>query len=338
MPEIREQVPLAPHTTLGIGGPAEHFAVAKSEAEMSALASEARKRAWPLTILGGGSNALVADEGVKGLVIKNEIGGLGELMDGDDALLLAGAGVEFDRAVAYAAARGWWGLENLSAIPGSAGATPIQNVGAYGVEVAELIERVRILDSESGQARELSAAECRFGYRDSIFKSEEGKNWIVTQVAYRLSARPRPRLEYRDLRERFADSQTPALSDIRAAVIAIRAGKFPDWRELGTAGSFFKNPVIAAKKSEALLCRYPGLPLFPQADGRVKVSLGWILDKACDLRGYRRGWVGLYEKQALVLVQYGGATAAEVLDFAREVAVIVHEATGIAIEMEPARL
>lgn len=336
MLDIREKIRLAPYTTLKVGGEAEYFAVAESGKEMVALAKEARERQWPVTIIGGGSNILVSDEGVFGLVIKNDIGGISEKISGDEVLVSAGAGEDWDSFVAYTIKRGWWGLENLSAIPGKVGATPVQNVGAYGVEVGELIDTVRVLDLHSGVIREMPQLDCGFGYRDSIFKTTVGRSLVILSVTYRLSLTPKPKLYYQDLARRFADAKDtpidPAL--IRQAVIDIRRGKFPDWQLIGTAGSFFKNPVISQEQYESLITKYPELPGYPDKDGGVKVSLGWILDNVCQLKGQREGNVGLYENQALVLVNFGGASASEIKNFSEKIRGEVFNKTQIEIEME----
>ena len=333
--EVKEKVKLAPYTTLGIGGPAEYFSLARSEKEMVELVSDARKVGQSIIVIGGGSNILVDDAGVNGLVIKNEIKGISRDISKDVVLVTAGAGEEWDSLVAYTVREGWWGLENLSAIPGSVGATPIQNVGAYGVEVADVVESVRVLDSRTGEIHILKREDCRFGYRDSIFKSADGRGLIVLFVTFRLSLSPNPKLHYKDLAERFGgNADAPTLSEIREAVIAIRKGKFPDWKVVGTAGSFFKNPVISKDEYERLLLQYPELPGFAEKEGYVKVSLGWILDRVCSLKGYKEGNVGLYDKQALVLVNWGNASAAEVKNFSTKVADQVFDKTKIQIEFE----
>lgn len=332
MPSIKENVTLAPYTTFGIGGPAEHFVAVTSEAELLMVVTEAKGA--EITVLGGGSNVLVNDTGVKGLVIKNEIKGITSVMQGDQVLVTAGAGEDWDKLVSHTVSEGWWGLENLSAIPGSVGATPIQNVGAYGVEVANFIESVRVFDLTTGTFKELSNDKCSFGYRDSFFKTDLGRKMIVTSVTYRLSLIPVPKLHYKDLASRFGDATNVSQAEIRDAVITIRASKFPDWKKIGTAGSFFKNPIISKDQFDLLITRYPDLPGYPEIDGRIKVSLGWILDNVCGLKGKREGNVGLYEKQALVLVNFGGATAEEIKNFAAKIRDEVLQKTQIEIEME----
>jgi UDP-N-acetylmuramate dehydrogenase len=327
-------VPLAPYTTFHVGGAAEYFARVATVAQLRAALAEASAARHAVTILGGGSNVLVADGGVAGCVIKNEITGW-EVLEHDDStvMITVGAGMVWDELVARTVESGWWGLENLSAIPGTVGATPIQNVGAYGVEVAARVVMVDALHQTTGAARQFTAAECAFGYRDSHFKTLSGREWVITAVTFRLDTQGTPQLQYRDLAQRFVD-QTPTQAEVREAVIAIRAAKFPDWHQVGTAGSFFKNPIIPVAQYERLLTRYADLPKYPTADGQVKVPLGWILDNVCALRGVYDGPVGCYEGQALVLVNTGGADAARITTFAAQVAAAVYEKTGLTIEWE----
>lgn len=333
--EIKEKVPLSSLTTLKVGGSAEYFVAAALEVELREAVSWAKERGLSVRVLGGGSNLLISDQGVSGLVIKNEIGGIAYENDGSSSVLVtAGAGVVFDDLIQDNVERGYWGLENLSSIPGSVGATVVQNVGAYGVEVGRLIESVRVYDMSKSVFVDLDAAACRFGYRDSFFKTEIGRQYVIVGVTFRLSLVPQPRLEYRDLAQRFAESEHLLQSEIRQAVISIRSQKFPDWTQVGTAGSFFKNPIVDRQEYERLLIEYSELPGFAEADGRVKLSLGWILDHVCSLRGHHEGHVGLYDKQALVLVNLGGATAQEIENFAQKIAQKVFEKTNITIEWE----
>jgi len=337
-PEVKKDVPLAPYTTFGVGGVAEYFAVASNEEELALLTEYARERDLRVSVLGGGSNLLVSDSGVEGLVIKNEIKGITHKAENEKVLVTAGAGEEWDAFVLRTVETGWWGLENLSAIPGTVGATPIQNVGAYGVEVGNLIEEVKVYVLREQKYITMTKDECRFGYRDSIFKSEAGKDLIVVSVTYSLSTIPTPQIHYKDLAEYFSNHLgIPSQLEIRDAVVLIRSKKFPDWKKFGTAGSFFKNPIISTEHFNELSKQYEGLPGYPAGDGTVKVALGWILDKVCELRGVREGQLGTYENQSLVLVNYGGATASDVSNFAEGVKDKVFKKTKISIEMEPTR-
>lgn len=340
---IRENVPLADYTTFHVGGSAEYFAEVAAVEELRSAARWAREKNVPVTVLGGGSNVFVADAGVEGLVIRNAIKGREVQERGDEIILTVGAGEVFDEVVALAVENGWWGLENLSCIPGSVGAAPIQNIGAYGVEIAERIVSVEVYDRRADCVRALAAAECAFAYRDSLFKHPEGRRYIVIGVTFRLSKTPAPVLQYRDLalwneRREKAAADAPSLAEIRTAVCAIRAQKFPDWNVTGTAGSFFKNPTIPKTHFEKLAGKYPELPGYETENGEVKVHLGWILDRALGLRGFRDGNVGTYEGQALVLVNHGGATAQELEAFARGIAQKVFDATQIEVEWEVTKL
>lgn len=334
---VQEHIPLSGYTTLKVGGPAEYFTEVHGVQELREAAAWARKRSLATHVLGGGSNVLVPDAGVRGLVIRNLITGIEVRTEDDVVYLRAGAGEIFDAVVARACDAGWWGLENLSCIPGSVGATPIQNVGAYGVETAELVHTIDVYDMETDSESTLTPAMCAFGYRDSLFKRKDGKRYVVTHVTYALSTHPSPRLHYRDLaewqRERGTDVE-PTLVEIRTAVCAIRSRKFPDWHVVGTAGSFFKNPFVTASEYAHLSTQYPGLPGHEDGAGMVKISLGWVLDHVLGVRGAREGAVGTYEAQALVLVQHGGASAAEVDAFADGIARRVEDALGISIERE----
>jgi len=226
-------------------------------------------------------------------------------------------------------------MENLSLIPGTVGAAPVQYIGAYGAEAKDTIESVRVIDSATGKSRVLSSAECAFGYRDSLFKGPEGEGLIIVSVTFRLSLLPRPNLSYKDVREYLAARNVPepTLTEIRQAVISIRQSKFPDLSLFGTAGSFWKNPIISAEAFAELKKAYPLIPSYPAGE-RVKVPLAWILDVVCGLKGHARGRVHLFRNQPLVLTVEIGATAAEVDAFAREIEATVRGKTGIIIERE----
>lgn len=333
---IQEREQLAPHTTLKVGGEAEYFAVVHSEAELVEAITWAKEKDVSVTVLGGGSNILVSETGVSGLVIKNCISGFDSVVNDDVVLVTAGAGEVFDEVVAKTVDAGWWGLENLSHIPGSVGATPVQNVGAYGVEIKDLVISVRVYDTETAEFKTLTADACQFGYRDSLFKKPEGKKYIICSVTFSLSMMPQPRLAYRDLAEYFTD-KTPTVSEVREAVILIRSKKFPNWHVVGTAGSFFKNPTVPKDIFDQLAGKYEGLPGFPVGGNMIKIPLAWILDQVLKLKGVRDGVVGTYEGQALVLVNYGDATATDIIQFAQHIVNQVKKETGIEVEWEVTR-
>lgn len=331
--KVERNVLLAQHTTLHVGGVADYFVVVKTEEELVEALQFAQQVAVSSLILGGGSNVLISDAGYRGLVIQNKIDGTIIEAKVDNVRVSVGAGVVLDELVADTVSKGYWGLENLSAIPGTVGATPIQNVGAYGVEVSSLITTVTAIHCETFTVKVFTNAECQFDYRDSFFKSPEGRQWVVMNVTFTLSKKPNAKLTYGALTALSEEANiTPAL--VRAEVVRIRSTKFPDWNVVGTAGSFFKNPIVTKAKFESLQTEYPDIVGYEVAEESVKVSLGWVLDNVCHLRGYCENGLCLYEKQALVLVNMSAADAAAVDAFAQKIAAIVKEKTDIEIERE----
>jgi UDP-N-acetylmuramate dehydrogenase len=279
---------------------------------------------------------LVPDAGIEGLTLKIELRGIKHHDDeGGDIVVSVAAGEPWDVFVEETVRSEWWGIENLSGIPGTVGAAPIQNIGAYGAEVAEVIERVHGIDMRDGSEHTWSREECCFAYRDSFFKSDEGKHFIITRVDVRLSKQPGPRLEYRDVAAYFADHKaTPTIGEVRGAILAIRSRKFPDLATYGTAGSFFKNPIIDREAHERLLKIFPAMPSYPAEGGKVKIPAGWLIEHVAGFRGVRRGDVGSFENQSLVIVNYGSATAREVRDFTEDIRMKVREETGIELAQE----
>lgn len=325
--------PLAPRTTLKVGGEAEYFARVATIEELRSVIEWATSVGVAWRVIGGGSNILVSDAGVSGLVIEVVFCEQSSQLEGDVVLATFGAGLPFDDCVDQTVTNAWWGLENLSHIPGTVGATPIQNVGAYGVEVSDIIESVMVFDVKTMAVTNIPAADCGFGYRTSRFKTTDVGRYIVLSVTFRLHCNAQPQLAYKDLAY-LSEKADVTPREIREAVIAIRATKFPDWTVVGTAGSFFKNPIIPTPQAQELCKQFPDIPVYPLDEQSVKVSLGYILDKVCQLRGYQLENVGLYEQQALVLVVTSGATAQMIDDFAQYVTVKVLGATGIKIERE----
>jgi UDP-N-acetylmuramate dehydrogenase len=329
--EIQKNIPLAQYTTFKIGGPASFFCMVTNEDELLRAVEFSKKEKQHLFILGGGSNILIHDRGFNGIVVKICFEGIE--YDGEN--VSAAAGENWDDLVDETVSKGLYGLENLSAIPGTVGAAPVQNIGAYGAEVGDVITSVRALDTTTMQFVNISKEECKFGYRDSVFKHEKGR-YIITRVNFKLSKTGEVNTSYREVREyvKSHNIENPTPEDIRHAVIEIRWGKLPDWKLWGTAGSFFKNPIVTADHYERLQGEFPGIPGFPEDDGRVKVSLGWILDRVLNVKGLCVGNVCTYEKQALVLVAKPGATSEEVVKLAHELMDQVKEKTGIEIEGE----
>lgn len=284
-------------------------------------------------VLGGGNNILFTKR-FEGTLIKPK--GQNILIKEDDdlgTLIEAEAGVDWDSLVEWCVERGLWGAENLSLIPGTVGAAPVQNIGAYGAEAKDVIERVHFFDVEQRKHLSLSNAECCFAYRDSIFKRELKGRAIITSVEMRLKKNAQPNLGYGDLAREVEARGGATLQNIRAAVCAIRESKLPDTSVLGNAGSFFKNPIVDTNIGEALRVQYENMPLYPVSDEKCKLAAGWLIDKA-GLKGYRQGNVGVHERQALVLVNFGGATGAEVIALSDKVRECVTEKFGISIEPE----
>ena len=343
---IRDGVPLAPFTTLELGGPARHFADAADEAALVEALRWADDRELPVALLGGGSNVVVSDAGFDGLVVRIATRGLLFETSGGDATVTAAAGEPWDALVAEAVGRGLGGLECLSGIPGLVGATPIQNVGAYGQEVAETIRSVRVLERSSWQTRSLSPEACGFGYRDSNFKREPTR-FVVLAVTFGLRPGAAPVLRYRELAESLAGTSEapPTLAEARATVLALRAKKSmlvtagdPNRRSVG---SFFTNPVVEAAEAEAVAARAGDdgatMPRWPAADGRgrVKLSAGWLIERAGIAKGLRRGPVGVSSAHALALVHQGGGTTAALLALAREIRDTVRVRFGVTLVPEP---
>jgi UDP-N-acetylmuramate dehydrogenase len=341
--ELQEHVALGPRTTMGVGGPARYFVEAQSEADVVAALGWAGSRGVPVRVLGGGSNLVVADAGFDGLVIAVALRGIQVSRESGDAVLTAAAGEPWDGVVEHAVARGLSGLEGLSGIPGCAGATPIQNVGAYGQEVAETISSVRVIDRALAKALDFSAQECRFAYRDSFFKSEVPERYVVTSVRFALSAGPPATPKYPDLKrelERCALS-APTLAELRACVLAVRGAKsmLLDESDVNgrSCGSFFLNPIVGADLAERVRSAAGdvAVPTYPQPDGRVKLAAGWLIEQSGFGKGLRDGSVGLSTKHALAIVAHAGASASDVRRLARRIQDGVRARFGVELTPEP---
>jgi UDP-N-acetylmuramate dehydrogenase len=333
MLEIKENIELSKFTTFRIGGQAKYFVIIKSEEDLREALAFAKTRKLPVFVLGGGSNLLVSDSGFAGLVVKNEIRGIKFVdKDQDRVMLEVGAGEVWDEVVALAVTRNLSGLENLSGIPGTVGGAAVQNAGAYGSELKDCAVTVEGLNLVNGKIFKLERDECEYSYRSSIFK--KNKKLVITRVKLELSKKPNLNIEYASLKSRLDDAGEITLQKIRDTVLQIRSEKLPDWHKVGTAGSFFKNPIIFQSKYESLKKDFPDMPSFPESKGQVKVPLAWILDHVCSLKGYKTENVGQYEKQPIVLVNFGNAKAKDVLDFSAYVKKIVKEKIGIDIDEE----
>lgn len=324
-------------STFKTGGTARYFCVAESSEDLKEATSFAKEKALPYFILGGGSNILFADSGYSGVVIRPDLRGIHfDYIEDGYVRVTASAGEGWDKLVKLTVDKGLYGLENLSSIPGTVGASPVQNIGAYGVEVEELIEAVEVYDVRDGKKKIFTNEECEFSYRSSLFKSKAGENLIVLRVVFQLRNIGTPYVEYKDLKEFFTKRKIvqPTLASVREAVMEIRSRKFPDLELVGTAGSFFKNPIISKAEAQTLAKKYPGIPGYPVDEDQVKMSAAWLIDNVAKKRGARRGNVGAYDRQALVFVNHGNARSIDVLEFAEEVWEVVYGATGIKLEAE----
>ena len=338
--DIQHNISLKPYNTFGVEAKAKAFAEIRDRKDMRMLFQSASILPVPadksnFLILGGGSNVLFTGD-YDGLVAKMAIKGI-EItgQDEDHVWVQAGAGEDWDGFVEYCLEKGFGGLENLSGIPGSVGAAPIQNIGAYGTELKETFDSLTAYDLETGEEVNFSKAACRFGYRDSIFKHGLKGKVIILSVTFRLEKKPVFNLSYRSLKEKLAGvpEDSLALRVVREAVIAIRSSKLPDPEELGNAGSFFKNPQVSEDRLKDFLDQYPEMPYFPVEGGEFKIAAGWLIEQ-CGWKGHREGDAGVHDMQALVLVNHGSATGKQILALAMKVRDSVNKKFGIQLEPE----
>jgi len=341
---IQENVRLAPLTTFQVGGPARYFVEATTTEEIQQAVQLAHSRNLPLFILGGGSNLVVSDNGWPGLALKVAVHGVEESTEDGRAVFEVGAGEDWDPLVARAVSSDCSGIECLSGIPGSVGGTPIQNVGAYGQEVAETITAVLALDLNDGQFHKLCAEACGFSYRASIFNTTARGRYIIARVTYVLTVGGEPTLKYADLKKYFAGQERgPSLVQVREAVRQIRAGKgmliTPGDEDCRSAGSFFKNPVLSAEQYADLVERATSrqleVPSYLGPDAQRKIPAAWLVEHAGFSKGYRNGPVGISRKHALAIVNRGGARAADIVSFQEQIQRRVADTWGIRLEPEP---
>lgn len=345
---VESNVPLQPYNSFGIVARAQHLARIAAEADVLALQADAQWREAPKFVLGGGSNIVLTGD-VKPLVLKVEIMGRRLVEETPRAWIVeAGAGENWHETVRWTVENGFHGLENLAMIPGTVGGSPVQNIGAYGVELQDRFDSLDAIDLETGRTFTLDAAQCAFGYRDSVFKhAASGANdfglagrALITRVRFRLPKPWKPVVGYFDLERKMeeAGNFTPDAGDIFDWVCQIRRAKLPDWRVLGNAGSFFKNPTVTSDQCADIIAREPRIVHYPMDDGSVKLAAGWLID-ACGWKGKSVGNAGVYERQALVLVNRGGTenpvTGGEVMTLAKAIQTSVYERFGIRLEPEP---
>ncbi|MGD0757233.1 MAG: UDP-N-acetylmuramate dehydrogenase [Bacteroidales bacterium] len=332
---IYKNISLKKYNTFGLDYKAECMIHIKTEKEATSLLSGTVSWKKPLLILGSGSNILFASD-FKGTILYPELGEI-KIEEKNPVngyvIVSAGAGVNWDDLVAWSVNKGFGGLENLSLIPGKVGATPVQNIGAYGVEVKDQIVKVKTISINNGSVRFFENNECEFGYRTSIFKNREKGKYLVTRVYYRLTIKPLLNLNYESLKEEVNNLGKVTLKNVRQGVINIRRSKLPDPELIGNAGSFFKNPVVNMSIAVSLKNEYPDMPAFKDQKGYIKLASGWLIDR-CGWKGKRRGDAGVHDKQALVLVNYGKATGMEIYNLSEEIKKSVLEKFGIDLERE----
>lgn len=340
---IREHVSLAEFTTFKIGGPARFFAVAENEGDVAEAVTWAEERGLPLFVLGGGSNLLVSDRGFDGLVLIMGIRGVKQ--EGD--VFEVGAGEVWDEFVQRAVEVGYAGVECLAGIPGSVGGTPVQNVGAYGQEVAETIVSVRALDRRTGRFCELSNAECNFRYRKSLFNADEPGRYLVTSVRYRLHPKGQAKVTYADVKRYFdGKAETPELAEVASAVREIRRGKgmliVEGDADCRSAGSFFKNPVVGVERLGAVAAAArvaeAEVPHWRAGEGEVKLSAAWLIERAGFGKGFVDGSAGISSRHTLALINRGGATAADIERLQGRIVDGVREKFGVGLEREPVKV
>ncbi|MDN6179601.1 MAG: UDP-N-acetylmuramate dehydrogenase [Halomonas subglaciescola] len=322
---------LTHRNTLRLPSRAQFFAAPTTLSTLRDCLMLARREGVPVTLLGGGSNVLLPPA-LGGVAVRPALGQWWLERNGKRTRAYVGAGVSWHALVMALSARGLWGVENLALIPGDCGAAPVQNIGAYGVELADTLSAVQVMSLADGKARWLSRRACRFGYRDSVFKRELAGSVVIIRLALELSFAPQPVLGYGDLAARVGHA--PTALEVAQTVSAIRREKLPDPQRLPNAGSFFKNPVVDEAAARRLLQRYPEMPHFAQASGGVKLAAGWLIDR-CGLKGQRFGAFGVHQRQALVLVHFGGGDRTGLKHAAGQVAGAVRERFGVALEVEP---
>ena len=333
MLKIQENILLAPYTTFKIGGEARYFAVIESVEDLREAVNFAKQNSQDIFILGGGSNLLISDDGFVGLVLKMEIKGISWGDEGSEngkVEIIAGAGEVMDDLIAQGTEKKLWGLENLSAIPGTVGASAVQNTGAFGVESQDLISWVEIFDLESGELKKLDNKDCAFSYRNSIFKKK--KDWVVLKVAFSLTRERNLNLNYPKLGDFEIREDTSSL-DVRKTIIEIRKKGSPLKDGLGSAGCFFKNPVISQIEFQKLQQKFPEMPFFAEGEN-IKIPVAWFLDKQFAWKGYSEGDVGVYNKHALMLVNKGNGKCEDIKKLADKMSKDLLEKTGLQLESE----
>lgn len=313
--KIEEHVSFGDITSFKVGGSARYLITVENASDVDAALVFASEHNVPIIPFGGGSNVLGQDGVLNAALVRVSADTIAVF---DGTTLVVGAGASWDQAVLFAAQHSLWGVENLSGVPGTVGGAIVQNIGAYGAVLSETLSTVEVFDTRARSVTTLKNDECRFGYRTSIFK-EERDRYVILSARFALSHRATPRLQYKDLAERFSGISAPGIMDIRTAVLEIRGKKFPPLSEYGTAGSYFLNPVLSAEDAARVAEKFPEMPLFQLPEGGTKVPLGWLFEHVLKLRGFKEGNIEAWREQSLVLVAHPGATAAEVKKFAQKI-------------------
>ena len=333
--QLQAGVSLKPYNSFGVDVRAQWFAEAHDDDDVREALAYVAEHRLPLLVIGGGSNLLLTAD-IQALVLRMATRGIRLLHDdGVNVVIEAEAGEPWHPFVLSTLARGWSGLENLSLIPGTVGAAPMQNIGAYGVEIKDVFAGLTALDRETGELREFSLQECQFGYRDSLFKHAAGR-WLILRVRFALSRVEHLHLGYGPVAQRLAEQgiSQPTASDVSRAICSIRNEKLPDPAVLGNAGSFFKNPLVSAAQAAELKRAHPGLVSYPQPDGLVKLAAGWLIE-AAGWKGFREEDAGVHRLQSLVLVNYGAASGLQLLALARRIQADILQRFSVNLEMEP---
>jgi UDP-N-acetylmuramate dehydrogenase len=331
---ILQNVSLKPYNTFGIEATAKYFAEANTVDDLFDIFKTKAIQTEQLLVLGGGSNCLFTQD-FNGLVVKMSIGGIDYVLEDDHILLTAGAGVVWNDLVNYCVRNGFAGIENLALIPGTVGASPIQNIGAYGVELKDVFSSCKAFEIATGQIKTFDFADCNFGYRDSVFKNELKGKYIITQVYFRLSKKINLNTTYGAIETELKSKgiEHPTIKDVSDAVISIRRSKLPDPTQIGNAGSFFKNPVVETAVFEKIKSEYPTVPSYPVSAGHVKMPAGWLIETA-GWKGKTIDNYGVHKLQALVLVNYGGATGVQLFDLSTAILKDVFDKFGILLDRE----
>jgi len=332
---VQRNVSLKPYNTFGLDENAGFLGIVEAIEDLDEVFLSGRFRSQRKLILGGGSNVLFT-RGFTGIVLKNEIKGLHTMSENEDEVLVSiGAGENWHQFVLWCVERGFGGVENLSLIPGTVGAAPMQNIGAYGVELKEVFHSLEAYEIKSGKLIKFYKEDCKFGYRYSVFKGELKDQYVITKVNFKLRKRPTDfNISYGDIRVTLAQmGEEPTLQSVSQAVINIRQSKLPDPMDIGNAGSFFKNPVIEKLHYEALEAEFPEIKCYPIDEDNVKVPAGWLIEKA-GWKGYKDGEFGVHERQALVLVNLGKARGKDILKLSTQIQQSIQQKFGIELERE----